>query len=799
MRTKSGYALLLSSFVLALPAYAQQGGSQLEEIVVTARKRDEKLFDIPVAVSALSNETLQKAGIDNAADLSDFVSGLDFVPFDFGGRNTPNIRIRGMIQQIITPSTQVGALFWDGSYVGGGGGFLPIGDLQRVEVIKGPQTAYFGRNTFSGAVNYIPTMPGDTWEGKISASYSPTNHDEVNINAAIGGPITDKVGMRIWAGYDKDGGDFSFKDGEPFAQFKDTSVSGTVTVNPNDNLRLKFTGYYTTSDDTTTGTSLRATTPPGQCNITKSGEYLNVATGVRTPFTVNLATLTIATFCGRFPEGDTLEFPVSRFPTTAQLLNGVAGFNSLSNLNARSQKYGIIRKPEGSLGGWHQTYRMQFGAEYDVGDHTISVLASRANTGTTTRTDQFFGIPSAPITASILVVGTEIYQREFYYEARITSPQDQRFRYMLGVSDYNQHYGNFTDSARPSPVDRQINKTFGAFAALDYDITDSLTASLETRYTDESSEAVEFGDPRLPCGLVLICNQVNNYDDIIPRAILTYKPFAGATAYASYSYSSLLGLATQARFINSIDPTIIPTSALAAIGDFTAPQENTQYEVGWKQQGDNWNATMALFYIDWKNQPFAAVIFLPGGAGTSSFRGPGNSEYKGFDFEGNWQATDWLSLNMQVGYSDAKMKSFSSRGSEEQFVLRSGSLSVVADGNPVRNHPEWTGSLSPTITGSIGDREWSFRTDIVYTSKAWTDYSKLNINPDATRVNMRAGIQVTPMVEFEVYGTNIFNDLSIPTTGGTTTGPARGALADRKLFTGVINKRDVGVRVNAKF
>lgn len=799
-KIKSGFTLLLlASVAMPMPSFAQDENGVLEEIIVTARKRDESLFDIPVAVSALSKDALDKAGITNPTELSDFVSGLDFTPFDFGGRNNPNIRIRGLIQQIITPSTQVGALFWDGSYVGGGGGFMPIGDLQRVEVIKGPQTAYFGRNTFSGAINYIPTMPGEEWEGKVSASYSPSDHDEMSLSGAVGGPITDKVGVRVAAAYTKAGGDFSFKDGEPFGQFKDTSVSGTLTANPTDNLRLKFTGYYVASDDTTTGTSQRANSLPGQCNLTASGQYLNVANGVRTPFTVNLRNLTIATFCGRFPEANALEFPVSRYPTAAQLLNGAAGFASLTTLNPRSQKYGIIRKPKGGLGGWNQTYRAQFGAEYDIGDHTLAVLASRSNTGTTTRLDQFFGIPSAPIPASILVVGLENYQREFYYEARVTSPQDQRFRYMAGISDYNQHYGNFVDSARPSPVDRQVNKTLGIFASLDYDITDQLTASLETRYTKESSLALEFGDPRLACGLVLICNSLNKYDDVIPRAILTYKPADGTTLYASYSYSSLLGLATQAKFINSIDPTIIPASALAAIGDYTAPQENTQYELGWKQQGDNWNVTLATFYMDWKNQPFAAVIFLPGGAGTSSFRGPGHSRYKGFDFEGNWQATEWLLLNGQVGYSHARMKTFSSRGSEEQFVLGSGNLSVVADGNPIRNHPAWTGSFSPTIMGTVGERPWSIRADIIYTGSNWTDYSKLNLNPDATRVNLRASIDLTPKIQFEVYGTNIFNDLSFPTTSSTTTGPVRGALADRKAFTGVINKRDVGVRVNAKF
>lgn len=790
--------LLLSTASAASPVHAQSADSQLEEITVTARKRDEKLFEIPVAVSALSKDALDKAGIFNPAQLSDFVSGLDFIAADSQGRNNPNIRIRGMIQQILTPATQVGALFWDGAYVGGGGGFMPIGDLQRVEVIKGPQTAYFGRNTFSGAVNYIPTLPGDVWEGKVSAGYSPSNSDKYDLTVAAGGPITDKIGIRLAGSYNRSGGDYSYKDGSPFGQFKDTSFSGTLTVNPTDALRLKVTGYYVKADDTGTGASQRAPVGPGQCNLTKSGEYLNVATGVRTPFTVDLSTLQFATLCGLYPEANQLEFPVARVPTLAQVANGAVGLASLSTLNPLSETHGIIRKPDGGLGGWQQTYRVQVSGEYDAAGHTFAVIGSRSNTGTTTRTDQFFGIPNVPTGPSIFTVGMEIYQLESYYEARVTSPQDQRFRYMVGVSNYEQEYGAFTDFARPSPVDVQRNKTFGAFVALDYDFTDKLTASLETRYTKESSLAIQLGDPRLQCGLVLICNSLNEYHDVIPRAILTYKPVGGTTVYASYSYSSLLGVATQARFINSVAPSVIPTSALAAIGDYTKPQENTQYEIGWKKQGDRWNATLAAFYADWKNQPFAAVIQLVP-AGTSSFRGAGDSKYRGFEFEGNFQAANWLLLSGQIGYSRARMVSFSSRGSEEQLVLRSGNQSVVADGNPIRSNPDLTASFSPTILGSFADRNWSIRADIIYTDSMYGDYSKLNLIPDSTRVNLRAGMDFTKAVKLEVYGTNIFDELSFPTTASTLGGPTRGALADRKIFTGLPQRRNVGVRVYANF
>jgi outer membrane receptor protein involved in Fe transport len=257
-------------------------------------------------------------------------------------------------------------------------------------------------------------------------------------------------------------------------------------------------------------------------------------------------------------------------------------------------------------------------------------------------------------------------------------------------------------------------------------------------------------------------------------------------------------VATQARFINSIAPSLIPADALAVIGDFTAPQENTQYEIGWKKQGERWNVTLAAFSIDWKNQPFAAVIQLPT-AGTTSIRGAGDSRYRGFDFEGNFQATNWLLLSGQIGYVDAEMVSFSSRGSEEQVVLRSGSLSVVADGNPPRSVPELTGSFSPTIQGSFAGRRWSLRTDVIYTDSMYGDYSKLNLIPGNTRVNLRLSAELTKSVQMEFFGTNIFDELAFPTNASTLAGPTRGTQSDRKIFTGLPQRRNFGIRINASF
>ncbi|MEQ8510198.1 MAG: TonB-dependent receptor [Rhodospirillaceae bacterium] len=809
MKTRN---IMLASLMasVALPVAAPQYHAAfaqslaLEEIVVTARKRDESIFEIPVSVSSVSQTTLDRAGIDNAEELSDLVAGLDFQgSTSTGGRENPTIRFRGINQQIITPATQVGAIFWDGSYIGSGSGFLPLGDVERVEVIKGPQTAYFGRNTFSGAVNIIPKLPGDEWEGDVTLDYSPSQSDEYTIEAGVGGPINDKVGVRVWASYERDGGDYNtVREQDPYAVTKDTSVSGTMTFQPSDDLSLKVTGYYTKADDNGLYAGIDANVfgvPAGQCNLVYEGLYYNNATMETTPFTRDFSQLGFATWCGEFPDGENIQTPFTVRPGPGDNTQGDQALVALESLNPFIAKYGFVRDPDGKLGSNNQTGRIQFSGDYDIGDHTLSFQASRAKTGTNNVRDFSYGLPQGQVG----ITGSSTYMREAYYEARIASPQDQRLRYLIGVSDYTQRYRQANSPTSPAQatlatstatLDFQDNTTTAIFGSIDYDITEELTLSVEGRYTDETSTQIFQGNPSLGCGVFTpVCDEENSYNDFIPRVILSYDVFEGASTYASYSESSLLGIPTQAGFVNSVAPDVLPASALADIGFFTGIQENTQYEWGWKQQADWWNFTLAVFYAEWINQPFAAVIVLP--VGTTSLASNGNSDYKGFDFEFNAAPTDWLNLNGTLAYTKAKSIRYASRGSNESFLLGSGPLSVLNDGNDSRNTPEWTASLSPTITGEFGDREWFFRTDFIYTDGFWADYSEYNRAGSAFKINARLGVDVTETATIELWARNLTKDKTLTTNGGTTFGPA----LSRKVFTEVPQKREVGIRLNASF
>ncbi|MCB2108124.1 MAG: TonB-dependent receptor, partial [Rhodobacteraceae bacterium] len=661
---------------------------------------------------------------------------------------------------------------------------------------------YFGRNTFAGAVNYIPMRPGDEWKGDIEVAWSPTDHDELNVNAGVGGPLSSRIGIRVWSGYDKDGGDWSFDDGEPFAQSINKSVSGMVSYDPTDDLNIRLTGYYTKQDTTMFGFSSKATVPAGSCDLIYRGNTVDIITGQLTPYTKDLSTLTLDGFCNQFPQSPVHEFPYTRYPTDVSLsVGGQARLDGLSKLNPLSEKYGIIRTPKGSLGGWNQTYRIQLNGDYEIADHTLSFIVSRANTGMTERRDFYYGVPTSPGNPDrINIVGDESMLRDFYYELRVTSPQDQSFRYMFGASSINQHFNAFPDPARTTnAINRGRNTALGVFASFELDFAEAFTLSAEARYNDESNKIFFQGNPLLPCtDARVLCNAENKYDAIIPRAILTYRPMDGATTYVSLSQAKLPGVSTNARFVNSVAPDVIPASAIDVYGDFTPSQTMKMAEIGWKQQWEAWSMTFAAYYMDWNNQNVATIIILPQG-GTAGFSSPGSSHSSGVDIELSGVLTDWLSFTGQVGYARGIMDEYSNFGSNESAGLGA-SAPLASNGLPVKGFPKWTGSLSPVITGQFLDRDWFIRVDYTYTGKSWSSFVKYNRNPSIVYVNFNAGIDVSDNLSLEVYGNNIFDDRSYPVTAFTTTAysPEFGRSA-RKIFSAPPQAPEYGFRVKASF
>lgn len=202
----------------AVPAYADSVDAEREagegnygEIIVSARKRDENLQDVPIAINVLSAAAIDRKGIDGPDDVANQTPGLTFdvglVPSDTrisirglqATRGRPNVAI--LIDGVDTSSENFG--------VAGGGilANLRLVDVERIEVVKGPQTVLYGRSAFAGAINYISKRPGDELEGSLSGMGGSFGTYE--IKGAVGGPIGEGLGARINFGYFNNDGNYT--------------------------------------------------------------------------------------------------------------------------------------------------------------------------------------------------------------------------------------------------------------------------------------------------------------------------------------------------------------------------------------------------------------------------------------------------------------------------------------------------------------------------------------------------------------------------------------------------------------
>jgi outer membrane receptor protein involved in Fe transport len=183
-------ALLLAAPVLMSVPVA--GWAQIDEIVVTTRKREESLQDVPLAISALTAEQIQRQGI---RDLDDVVKLTPSVQFDnsFGPADT-RITVRGLSN---TRGRSNVAFLVDGvdvtteNLVTAGSGLLAnrrlLNDVERIEIVKGPQSALYGRAAFAGAISYISKEPGTEVEARLSADIA--EDDQYVVDFSYGGPV----------------------------------------------------------------------------------------------------------------------------------------------------------------------------------------------------------------------------------------------------------------------------------------------------------------------------------------------------------------------------------------------------------------------------------------------------------------------------------------------------------------------------------------------------------------------------------------------------------------------------------
>ena len=194
-----GAAAATLATVMFQPVQAHaQDANRLDEVVVTARRAEERLKDVPLAVTALTSSQLENKSISGLAAVSQYTPGLKFADFVTAFNNT--ITLRGLQQVSVQNPIGNVAVFLDGVYIQRN--YMvnaALGDYERIEVVKGPQSALYGQNAFAGAVNYVTKKPTNEFTANILATVG--NGGKREVQGGIGGPIIkDKLMGRFYAG-----------------------------------------------------------------------------------------------------------------------------------------------------------------------------------------------------------------------------------------------------------------------------------------------------------------------------------------------------------------------------------------------------------------------------------------------------------------------------------------------------------------------------------------------------------------------------------------------------------------------
>jgi iron complex outermembrane recepter protein len=165
----------------------------LEEVIVTAQKRVQKLEDVPISISTISGDKIEQGGLVNAQDLADYIPSFNMTQTGIG----TNIAIRGISSGVNQGFEQSAAIYIDGVHYGRAQlARAPFLDIERIEVLRGPQSILFGKNSTAGAISIITAKPGDKLEASLTLLNEP-EHGEQDLRFVASGPISDTVGGRM--------------------------------------------------------------------------------------------------------------------------------------------------------------------------------------------------------------------------------------------------------------------------------------------------------------------------------------------------------------------------------------------------------------------------------------------------------------------------------------------------------------------------------------------------------------------------------------------------------------------------
>ena len=715
--------------------------TQLDTVTVTARGVAEPLQEMPLPITAISDKTIAKKGLTDVRDIAALTPSFSFRSGYGRGFDRPVIRGMSNIQGEPNASFFINGIFVEGDISSYG-----LEDVQRVEVIRGPQSAAFGRRTFSGAVNFITRRPGAFNGGKLTVGggsdgqnryglfYSGGNEDgsfgyDISLNRRGNDPLyfNEQSGKRDLGGTET------------------SSVMGAVVWSPTENLEITARLSRQKSRD---GHFPIATLGTANMNC-----YLPEYTG--------------GLFAGQFPIlasrrrgyycGD-VKAPTSYRINTAEFI--AAGyFPGRKNDLTRSSL--VVDYHFGN--GWNFTSTSAYDETFVYQGFDQDYSGNRGFGGAF---------------ESIGETNVSDWSQDF----RLSSDQELAVSGMLGVYYYRQsaHPGLAGDLTgfvlpgnisvtplRTNPDDRTINKA--VYGMVNWRINDVWTASLEARYAqDEISRGGV--DTRALGGVIYTQAYALNdtFKSFTPRATLSYKAADNINLYGLASKGTKPGGFNVD--IYRADLTEASRDALLARGLKTFEEEDAwNYEFGiksdWLDHRLRVNAN--VYQINWQNQQLTetgSAVRKNGSLFSTSYTtNVGESRIRGAELETEWLfAEGWLA-SFNYSYTDAKILNFVSQNQADLFCSSPAATldqpCANSAGNMLPRVPKTKVSFGLMYDGKLANGwGWSANADTTYESRRYVQVDNLASIAPSTRTNFRLSLRPTEALQISAYVTNAFND-----------------------------------------
>lgn len=762
---------------LVLPgAAAMAQNLVLEEIVVTARKIEENLMEVPLAITAFSAADIEKRDLSDLNDIQLYTPSFAFT--DMSGNSGRNDRgsnvltFRGLFLGNNGGVSAGGQMFIDGAPIIGA--HAPsTSDIARIEVLKGPQAAYFGRSTFIGAINFVSREPGDEFSGRVTAEYGRWGSNEQTLS--LEGPIIPgKFNLRVGARHTAQGGYYD-NFANPSVEFgaRDTkSVSATALFTPTENLKAKlYVNFFENNDGPPAQVALKQESFTGRAN----------RDGTCTPFSTPLGAgedpttrANLGAICGTLPSVSEID---PSFISGDYIINDTLQDVLFDSVNPLLQIFDPNFKRDGGTKrrGLQATLRL----DYETGSgYSISSLSALHKDRQQTvldlnyrdfhdRPNPFFNNPFWPFPTRTAhqnnTLLTQGKQRDWSQEIRISSPQDERFRWTAGANYFYAYspggtvYGNiaFAGQFFTAAIQQTKVKTPAVFGAAYYDITDDLTLSVEARYQwDKISQTLI-----VPTNGIPLANPTPleaTYKSFSPRVSLDYNYSENSTVYALYSSGVRPG-GFNSTLTASTPATLAALAAVVPNAGVTFEEEKIKnYEIGVKSTWLDGRArtTVAVYQMDWLNgQNVNAIPVVADGVANliQLTINNGLAKLQGVEFEGQFQATENLTFSATFGLNDTEVKDLICGQCNELYG------SFDANGNELHTVPKYTWTIGGEYTDSLSNNmDWYTRFDLAHQGGRFTDAGNVTKTGSYDNLTLRAGLR-TEEFTLEAFVLNALN------------------------------------------